>query len=59
VKLKESLRIEALIGAMKKDKKVSKGAIRFVVLESIGKAITLENIEMTQVEGVLSSLGAV
>jgi 3-dehydroquinate synthase len=59
VKLKESLNIETLIGAMKKDKKVSQGAIRFVVLESIGKAITLEDVEITQIEGVLSSLGAV
>ncbi len=59
VGLRESLPVEALVTAMRKDKKVSQGAIRFVVLESIGKAITLEGVEIALVEDVLSSLGAV
>lgn len=46
VKLKNSLDLEKLIEAMLRDKKVRQGKLRFVVMDKIGKAVTIENVDM-------------
>ncbi len=47
-------RIDQLVEAMRHDKKVLAGKIRFVLLDSIGKAIGIDEISLSLVKEVLS-----
>jgi 3-dehydroquinate synthase len=58
VRLREPLSREALVEAMRRDKKVKHGHLRFVVMESIGRAATRDDIELSQAVGIWSELGA-
>jgi len=44
---------------MQKDKKVRSGKLRFVVLESIGQAITKDNVPLEKVEAVWRTIGGI
>ena len=59
VKLKSPLRKENLMSAMRKDKKVRAGQLRFVTLRRIGEAITEDGIDMDLVSSVWGAVGAV
>lgn len=58
-RLREPLSLTALTSAMSRDKKVRAGGLRFVVLESLGLAITLGGIEPALAEAAFSEVGAV
>jgi 3-dehydroquinate synthase len=58
LRLREPLSREALVEAMRRDKKVKQGHLRFVVMESIGRAATRDDIELSEVVGIWSELGA-
>jgi 3-dehydroquinate synthase len=47
------LKAEDIIDVMKHDKKVQNGRIRFVLLDSIGKAVIRDDVEMGLVEEIL------
>jgi 3-dehydroquinate synthase len=58
VRLREPLSRESLVEAMRRDKKVKHGHLRFVVMESIGRAATRDDIELSKAVGIWSELGA-
>lgn len=58
-RLKSPLKLDALFSAMQKDKKVRSGKLRFVVLESIGQAITKDNVPLEKVEAVWRTIGGI
>lgn len=57
-RLREALPVAALLDAMSRDKKVRGGQLRFVVLESLGRAVTRGGIESAAAERVWRELGA-
>jgi len=59
VRLKSPLKLEALFSAMQKDKKVRAGKLRFVVLKSLGRAITKDDVPRSRVENVWRNLGGI
>ena len=58
-RLREPLSLTALTSAMSRDKKVRAGGLRFVVLESLGRAATLGGIEAALAEEAFVEVGAV
>lgn len=58
MRLREPLSLEALFGAMARDKKNRDGGIRFVVLEALGRAATRSGIPLAEAEAVWRDLGA-
>lgn len=58
VRLRQSLSREALVEAMRRDKKVRSGHLRFVVMEAIGRAVTRDDIELSETVEIWSELGA-
>lgn len=59
VKLKSPLKKENLLSAMRKDKKVRAGRLRFVVLHRIGEAVTEDEVDMDLVSTVWDEVGAI
>lgn len=59
VALRTPLAWPDLLAAMSRDKKVRAGRLRFVVLKSLGEAITLDEVDLAPVEAVFRSVGAV
>jgi 3-dehydroquinate synthase len=57
-RLREPLAIPALLDAMSRDKKVRAGQLRFVVLESLGRAATRGDVPTARAEAVWRELGA-
>jgi shikimate kinase / 3-dehydroquinate synthase len=49
---------EALLGRMRKDKKVRDGAMRFVLLRGAGEAFTTADVPAEAVEALLRDEGA-
>lgn len=58
VRLHQPLPIEALMKAMRLDKKVKAGVIRFVIMKRIGKAETIESADMELVKSIWRACGA-
>ena len=58
VELKKPLRIEDLMSAMRKDKKVLAGKLRFIVLRRIGEAVTEDGVDPDLVMSVWREVGA-
>lgn len=58
VRLREPLGRDALLAAMARDKKNRAGNLRFVVLESTGRAVTRSDVRLPSVEKVWRELGA-
>jgi 3-dehydroquinate synthase len=58
-RLREPLSLTALTSAMSRDKKVRAGGLRFVVLESVGRAATLGGVEAALAEESFVEVGAV
>lgn len=58
VRLRERLEVTALMAAMARDKKARKGALRFVVLEAIGRAAVRGDVDTAFVERVWREVGA-
>lgn len=58
VTMDRPLDVNALLGAMKRDKKVLKGTLHFVALEQIGQAITIPEVEGGLVREILVKFGA-
>lgn len=56
--LRNSLPTDALIEAMYRDKKVRAGKLRFVAMEQLGKAITVNDIEEPLVRKIWQEFGA-
>lgn len=59
VRLRSPLKIERLFEAMRKDKKVRSGNLRFVVMRSIGEAATQDDVGLEIVERIWRELGGV
>lgn len=59
VRLRAPLSLEALLKAMARDKKVRAGLPRFVVLASLGEAVTQEGVDPAKVEASFREVGAV
>ena len=59
VRLKSPLEIRVLMTAMQRDKKNRSGSLRFVTLETIGKAVTTEGLENAIIETLWKGVGAV
>jgi 3-dehydroquinate synthase len=57
-RLRAPLPRAGLLGAMRRDKKVRNGRLRFVVLQALGTAVTRGDIEAAAVERIWSELGA-
>lgn len=58
VRLQEPLKLDALFAAMARDKKNRDGKLRFVVLESLGRAATRGDVSLAPVEKVWREVGA-
>ncbi|MBC2605681.1 3-dehydroquinate synthase [Pelagicoccus albus] len=58
VALNSPLPAASLLAAMRLDKKVKAGVIRFVIMKRIGKAETIESADMDLVEDIWRSCGA-
>jgi 3-dehydroquinate synthase len=58
VKLRKPLPLNALLAAVRKDKKSRAGNLRFVALERIGKAVTVEGIDPDLLEALYLGVGA-
>ncbi len=58
VRLREPLSRDALVDAMRRDKKVKHGQLRFVVLESIGTAVTRDDVDLAHAAEIWNELGA-
>jgi 3-dehydroquinate synthase len=56
--LRAPLRRAALIEAMRRDKKVRAGQLRFVVLESLGRAATRDDVDIAIAADIWTELGA-
>ena len=59
VRLRQALPLAALMTAMARDKKVRAGALRFVVLKSLGEAVTQGGIDVALAEQSFREVGAV
>lgn len=58
VALRSPLKLENLFAAMRRDKKVRSGKLRFVAMESLGKAITVDDVDEATVTDLWLSAGA-
>jgi len=58
VRLREPLPLEKLLAAAGRDKKARSGRMRYVALERIGKAITVENVDAGLVARLFTEAGA-
>lgn len=58
-RLREGLKLPALLEAMQHDKKVRTGKLRFVTLNRVGEAATRSDVDPALVEAVWRELGAV
>jgi 3-dehydroquinate synthase len=58
VRLRKPLPLRELLAAVRKDKKSRAGSLRFVALEKIGKAVTVEGIEPGLLEELYRGAGA-
>lgn len=58
VRLREPLTVSALLDAMSRDKKVRSGRLRFVVLETPGRAATRDDVPPERASAVWRELGA-
>jgi 3-dehydroquinate synthase len=58
VALREPLARGALLDAMRRDKKVRQGELRFVVLEAVGRAATRDDVDPALVAEIWTELGA-
>lgn len=58
IELNKPLPVETLLAAMRLDKKVKAGVIRFVIMKRIGKAETIESADMELVSEIWRRLGA-
>jgi 3-dehydroquinate synthase len=58
VVLRTPLPMEALLEAMYKDKKVRSGRLRFVLMEEVGRAITVDEVSMAAVVDSLNVIAA-
>ena len=56
VKLRQPLPVDSLLAAAAKDKKARAGRLRYVALECIGKAVTVEDVEEALVRGLWEGL---
>jgi len=59
VRLREPLRVEDLMAAAARDKKVRAGLPRFVIMESLGTAVTRDGIEPALARECFTAIGAV
>ena len=59
VRLRKPLAVGDLLAAMMRDKKVSAGSLRFVVMKSIGDSITQGDVDFARVEEIWKEVGAV
>jgi len=59
LQLREPLPVEALLDAMRRDKKVRAGLPRFVVLRALGEAITKDGIDEALARECFAAVGAV
>ncbi len=57
--LKNPLPIDQLMATMKRDKKNRSGQLCFVTMETLGKAVTTEDIDTKLIETILKATGAV
>lgn len=58
VSLRRPLKVKALVEAMRRDKKVRKGTLRFVALTRIGVAVTVPQVEGDMIREILLKFGA-
>ena len=58
VQLRKPLSVNDLVSAVRKDKKSRAGSLRFVALEKIGKAVTVEGIDPALLEELYRGAGA-
>lgn len=58
VRLRDPMAVDALMNAMASDKKVRAGRLRFVVMESVGQAVTRDDVESSVVREIWESVGA-
>ncbi len=56
--LRSPLSLESLFAAMRRDKKVRSGKLRFVAMESLGKAITVDAVDESTVSELWLGAGA-
>lgn len=59
VRLREPLVVEDLLAAAARDKKARRGRLRYVVLESVGKAVVADDVAEPVVRGLWLEAGAV
>jgi 3-dehydroquinate synthase len=59
IRLRASLRLDDLLAAMARDKKVRAGLLRFVVLHGIGEARTRDSVPLELAEQAFRDVGAV
>lgn len=58
VRLQEPLPLDELMGAMQKDKKNRSGKLRFVAMESLGEAITVDDVSVEWIHELWLNYGA-
>ncbi len=58
VELREPLELQSLMAAMRSDKKVRGGLLRFVVLDAIGESRVVDDVPLERVERIWRSFGA-
>ena len=59
IRLRTPLPLEVLMAAMARDKKARAGRLRFVVLKSLGEAITRDQVDVALAEAAFREVGAV
>jgi 3-dehydroquinate synthase len=57
--LKAALPISDLMAAMQRDKKNRNGRLRFISMQKLGHAVTTDEIDVAQVEGLWKTVGAI
>ena len=58
IELTSKLSLDRLLSAMMNDKKVHKGALRFVVMDKIGSSNVKDSVDIEVVSEILQSIGA-
>lgn len=58
VALREPLKVDALLQAMMRDKKVRRGKMRFVAMQSIGQAVTIDDVSENWIHELWLEAGA-
>ena len=56
--LRAPLASDALLAAMRRDKKVRAGRLRFVALRALGEAVTVDAVELTLIHQIITHHGA-